>query len=149
MKTIKSILEDDLKFALRNKLSSMRNIVRQINVRINSYEKENNVDATDSTIISFIVAELKELNVTAEYATGDLASEIAAQKLYLLKFDEYKPEALNVSTVKGIVESLIKEHSLEVSIKNMGFIMNKIKKSYKNQDNKFISGIVKEILNKK
>lgn len=146
MKTIKEILVNDLKFAIKMKLPSMRNIVRQINTRINSYEKDNNVDATDSTIINFMVTELKELNATAEHATGDLASEIAAQKLYLLKFDEYKPKALNASSVKEIVANLVKEHSLEVSMNSMGFIMNQIKKSYKNQDNKFISGVVKEIL---
>jgi len=143
---IKEILEKDLKNAIQKGWSHEKNVIRQLYVRINKFEKENDIIVTEEVLLGLISKELKEVYATAEHAKGNLAIACEDQILYLMKFDIYRPKAMNVKEIEDYLLDVLDTSGMERSMKSMKYLITIFKERNPGQDMKIVSGIIKKVL---
>lgn len=68
MKNLKEVVAHDLRRAMVEKEGWKKDVLRQVKVRVDSFEKEHGDTATDKVWYSSINTELKQLNQTLDYA---------------------------------------------------------------------------------
>ncbi|AOR22986.1 GatB/YqeY domain-containing protein [Clostridium taeniosporum] len=149
MPTIKEKLQEDWKASLKAKDKFRANTISTAKSAILLVEKTDNVKLEDDEVINILAKEVKQRRESMlEFEKGnrqDLVDQCKAELEILL---EYLPQQLSEEEIKQIVKDSADEMGAS-SIKDMGKVMSAIRpKIVGRADNKLVSQIVKEYLNK-
>ena len=145
--SLKDMLFNDLKQAMKDKDTAKKEIVPMVRAGVLQIEKDQKTEADDSVVITVITKEIKKLaDVIPDFERGgrdDLIGE-AKRKMDILK--AYLPEQLSEDEIKEAVLAAVKETGA-VSPKDMGKVMGAVTAKTKGRaDNKLVSRIVMEVL---
>jgi len=147
--SLKEILFQDMKEAMRTKDTMRKNTVQLVRGGILQIEKDQKVELDDEGVLDVIAKELKKrrdsLPDFEKSGRVDLIDSLNKEIQILL---EYLPTQLSESEIKTIVEETIGEVSA-VTMKDMGKVMVAITPKIKGKaDGKIVSSLVKELLTK-
>ena len=147
--SLKEILFQDMKEAMRTKDTMRKNTVQLVRGGILQIEKDQKVELDDEGVLDVIAKELKKrrdsLPDFEKSGRVDLIDSLNKEIQILL---EYLPTQLSESEIKTIVEEAIGEVSA-VTMKDMGKVMAAITPKIKGKaDGKIVSSLVKELLTK-
>lgn len=147
--SLKEQLFSDLKEAMREKDTLRKDTIQIVRAAILQIEKDEKIVLDDFGVIDVISKELKKRNdVLPDYEKSgreDSVKEILRQ-VELLK--SYLPKQLSENEIESIVASVIEKLNAS-SMKDMGAVMAAVTPELKGKaDNKTISSIVKNLLNK-
>lgn len=144
--SLKDILMEDLKDAMRNKDTIKKNTITLVRAAIQNEEIASKKDAlSDEEIIGIISKEVKERRgAIEEFKKGDrqdLVEESEKEIEFLLK---YLPEQLTKEELENIVKEVIEDVGA-TSLKDMGKIMGSIMPKIKGRaDGNMVNEIVQD-----
>ncbi len=145
--SLKEILADDLKSAMKDKDIVRKNTVQMVRAGVLQIEKDKKVTLDDEGVLEVIAKQLKQrkdsLPDYEKSGREDLVAELKAEIDVLMK---YLPEQLTKEELEVIVANAIKETNAS-SIKDMGKIMAFVMPKTKGRaDGKMINEIAKAML---
>ena len=145
--SLKEILADDLKSAMKDKDIVRKNTVQMVRAGVLQIEKDKKVTLDDDGVLEVIAKQLKQrkdsLPDYEKSGREDLVAELKAEIDVLMK---YLPEQLTKEELEVIVADAIKETGAS-SIKDMGKIMAFVMPKTKGRaDGKTINEIAKAML---
>ncbi len=148
--SLKEQLLADLKEAMKQKDTILKDTVQMVRAGILQIEKDKKIELDDDGVVDVIAKELKKCyDVLPDYNKSgrqDLIDELN-QKVQILK--SYLPEQLTVDEVKVIVADAVKEANA-LTMKDMGKVMSLVQPKVKGRaDGKVVSDIVKQFLTNK
>jgi len=145
--SLKEILANDLKSAMKEKDVIRKNTVQMVRSAILQYEKDNLTELDENGVLDIIAKELKKRkDVLPEYEKsgredliGDIKREIEVLLVYL-------PKQLTETELENIIKESISETGA-TSIKDIGKIMQNVMPKTKGRaDGKMINTIVRKLL---
>ena len=147
--SLKEILADDLKSAMKDKDIIRKNVVQMVRAAVLQVEKDNKVTLDDDGVLDVIAKQLKQrrdsLPDYEKSGREDLIAELKAEMDVLMK---YLPEQLSEDELRTIVEAAIASTGAS-SMKDMGKVMSEVMPKVKGRaDGKMINEIAKAILTK-
>lgn len=145
--SLKEQLFADLKEAMKQKDTILKDTVQMVRAGILQIEKDKKIELDDDGVIEVVAKELKKCyDVLPDYEKSgrqDLIEELN-KKIEILK--SYLPEQLTEDAVKQIVSDAISEVGAQ-SMKDMGKVMTIVSSKTKGRaDGKVVSDIVKKLL---
>lgn len=146
--SLKELLFNDLKVAMKEKDTIRKEVIQIVRAGILQIEKDEKIDnLDDDSVLTVISKEIKKINdVMPDFQKAqrqDLVDE-ANKKIELLK--AYLPEQLSEAEIEEIVAEAIKSVGA-VSIRDMGKVMGVVTAKTKGKaDNKLVSDVVKKTL---
>ena len=145
--SLKEILANDLKVAMKEKDVIKKNTVQMVRSAILQFEKDNLTELDENGVLEIIAKELKKRkDVLPEYEKSgrdDLINDIKREIEVLLA---YLPEQLTEEELEVIIKDAINETGAE-SIKDIGKIMQNVMPKTKGRaDGKMINAIVRKLL---
>ncbi|MBQ3038296.1 MAG: GatB/YqeY domain-containing protein [Clostridia bacterium] len=147
--SLKEILADDLKAAMKDKDTIRKNVVQMVRAAVLQVEKDNKVTLDDDGVLEVIAKQLKQrrdsLPDYEKSGREDLIADLKAEMDVLMK---YLPEQLSEDELRTIVETAIESIGAS-SMKDMGKVMSEVMPKVKGRaDGKMINEIAKTILTK-
>lgn len=147
--SLKEQLFADLKEAMKQKDTILKDTVQMVRAGILQIEKDKKIELDDDGVIDVVAKELKKCyDVLPDYKKSgrtDLIDELN-RRCEILK--SYLPEQLTEDEIKAIVEKAISEADAR-SMKDMGKVMAIVSPKVKGRaDNKTVGEIVKKSLQK-
>lgn len=147
--SLKEILADDLKSAMKDKDIIRKNVVQMVRAAVLQVEKDNKVTLDDDGVLDVIAKQLKQrrdsLPDYEKSGREDLIADLKAEMDVLMK---YLPEQLTEDELRTIVEAAIDSTGAS-SMKDMGKVMSEVMPKVKGRaDGKMINEIAKAILTK-
>jgi len=145
--SLKEILANDLKSAMKEKDVIRKNTVQMVRSAILQYEKDNLTELDENGVLDIIAKELKKRkDVLPEYEKsgredliGDIKREIEVLLVYL-------PKQLTETELENNIKESISETGA-TSIKDIGKIMQNVMPKTKGRaDGKMINTIVRKLL---
>ncbi len=145
--SLKEILAEDLKSAMKDKDTVRKNTVQMVRAAVLQYEKDKKVTLDDEGVLEVVAKQLKQrkdsLPDYEKSGRDDLIAELKAEIDVLMK---YLPEQLTKEELEVIVKEAI-ESTGASSIKDMGKIMASVMPKTKGRaDGKMINEIAKAML---
>lgn len=145
--SLKEILANDLKVAMKEKDVIKKNTVQMVRSAILQFEKDNLTELDENGVLEIIAKELKKRkDVLPEYEKSgrdDLINDIKREIEVLLA---YLPEQLTEEELEVIIKDAINETGAE-SVKDIGKIMQNVMPKTKGRaDGKMINAIVRKLL---
>ena len=145
--SLKEILANDLKVAMKGKDVIKKNTVQMVRSAILQFEKDNLTELDENGVLEIIAKELKKRkDVLPEYEKSgrdDLINDIKREIEVLLS---YLPEQLTEEELEVIIKEAISETGAE-SVKDIGKIMQNVMPKTKGRaDGKMINTIVRKLL---
>ena len=145
--SLKEILAEDLKSAMKDKDTVRKNTVQMVRAAVLQFEKDKKVTLDDEGVLEVIAKQLKQrkdsLPDYEKSGRDDLIAELKAEIDVLMK---YLPEQLTKEELEVIVKEAIVETGAS-SIKDMGKIMATVMPKTKGRaDGKMINEIAKAML---
>ena len=145
--SLKEILANDLKVAMKEKDVIKKNTVQMVRSAILQFEKDNLTELDENGVLEIIAKELKKRkDVLPEYEKSgrdDLINDIKREIEVLLS---YLPEQLTEEELEVIIKDAISETGAE-SVKDIGKIMQNVMPKTKGRaDGKMINTIVRKLL---
>lgn len=146
--SLKDLLADDLKSAMKDKDIVRKNTVQMVRAGVLQIEKDKKVTLDDEGVLEVIAKQLKQrkdsLPDYEKSGREDLVAELKAEIDVLMK---YLPEQLTEEELRVIVADAISQTNAS-SIKDMGKIMAFVMPKTKGRaDGKLINEIAKAMLN--
>lgn len=121
--SLKEVLAQDLKVAMKDKDTIRKNAVQSIRAAVLQTEKDNRIELDDDGIIGVIAKELKKRkDVLPDYEKSGRDDLIAELKKEIEVLTGYLPSQLSQEELDGIVKEAI-ERLGATSMKDMGKIM--------------------------
>ena len=141
---LKEKLLEDMKVAMRDKLTVRKNVIQMVRAAILQVEKDKQIQLEDEQIIQIIAKESKRrkdsLSDYEKSGRQDLISQIN-EEIEILA--EYLPKPLTREEIEKIIEEII-EQTQATTIKDMGKVMKVAKeKMGATADGKTINEVVK------
>lgn len=145
--SLKEILANDLKTAMKEKDIVRKNTVQMIRAGVLQIEKDNKVTLDDDGVIEVIAKQLKQrkdsLPDYEKSGRSDLIAELKAEIGYLTA---YLPEQLSEEELTVIVKDAIAQVGAE-TVKDMGKVMGAVMPKTKGRaDGRMINEIAKKLL---
>ena len=145
--SLKKLLMDDMKTAMREKDRLRKSTITLLRSDIKRYEVDKRKEITEDGIIDLISKQIKQKkSAILDFKRGgreDLVQEAEAEIEVLMK---YLPAQLTEDELKEIISNAISELKAE-SMKDMGKVMGLVKPIIKGKaDGKMASDIVKALL---
>ncbi len=145
--SLKEQLLADLKEAMKQKDTILKDTVQMVRAGILQIEKDKKIELDDDGVIEVVAKELKKCNdVLPDYEKSgrqDLIDELN-KKVEILK--SYLPEQLTIDEVKVIVADAVNETGAS-TMKDMGKVMALVQPKVKGRaDGKVVSDVVKQAL---
>jgi len=146
--SIKALLMDDLKIAMKSKNVLLKSVITMLRAEIKQIEVDTREELADDDIIEIIAKQIKvKQSAMEDFKNGgrdDLADEAQAE-VDLLK--KYLPEQLTREELESIIKEVVAEVGAS-SMKDMGKVMGMVNPKVKGKaDGKTVSEIVKSLLN--
>ena len=125
--SLKTILMEDMKTAMRNKNSIALSTIRLINAAIKQYEVDNRIEVDDTKVMEIINKMIKQRKDSAKIYTEagrmDLANKEYAEIDVL---NHYLPEMLSHEAIQAEVTAVIAETGA-TNMTDMGKVMSALK----------------------
>lgn len=146
--SLKEVLMEDMKDAMRNKNVIKKNTVTMVRAAIQRKEVDERIDLSDDAILEIIAKQLKEKKMAIdEFEKGhrqDLIDLTEKEIEFLL---EYLPEQLSEDEIEKIVIETIEEVNAQ-SMKDIGLIMKAVMPKVKGKtDGNTVNRIIKKRFN--
>lgn len=145
--TLKDLLSQNLKEAMKDKDQLRMLVIRSIKSDIGYKEVELKRDLTDGEVEDVIVKMIKSRKDSCEqYEKGNRLDLAEIEKNEIKILETYLPKALSQEELTEIVKKFKEELNI-TSVKDMGKLMKAVSQEVGNKaDGKTISSIVKQLL---
>lgn len=145
---MKETLASDLKEAMRNHDTIVKNTIQSIRAAILQEEKDTQKEMTDADIENIIMKEKKKRQDALEQFKKANRDDLISQTEREIQILEgYLPEQISIEDLELDVAKIINRVDAH-SIKDMGIVMRAAKEQFGNQvDGKVLSEMVKQKLN--
>ena len=148
--SLKDLLMDDLKVAMRDKDVIRKSVVTMLRAAVKQIEVDQRIELDDEAVIDIITKQIKQKNnAIVEFRNGarqDLV-ELTEKEIEILM--KYLPEQLDEAEVTRIVEEAIQTTGA-TSMKDMGKVMGIITNATKGKaDGKLVADLVKKLLSQR
>lgn len=145
--TFKEVLLSDMKEAMRNHDTIVKNTIQSIRAYILQEEKDKQIETTDKDVENIIMKEKKKRQDALEqFEKAGREDLIMQTKREIQILEGYLPEQISPEDLELEVAKIINQVDAH-SIKDMGIVMRAAKEQFGNQvDGKELSGIVKRKL---
>jgi uncharacterized protein YqeY len=145
--SLKEILLEDMKTAMREKDTLKKNAIQMVRSAILQVEKDNRVTLDDDSIIDVIGKEVKKrrdsLSEFEKSGRQDLIDNLKTEIDVLM---QYLPEQLSEEELEKIVKQAVQDTGAS-SMKDIGKVMQAVMPNVKGRaDGKIINQIIKKIL---
>ncbi len=145
--SLKDLLMDDLKVAMRDKDVVRKSVVTMLRAAVKQVEVDQRIELDDEAIIDIIAKQIKQKNnAIIEFNNGNRQDlvELTEKEIEILM--KYLPEQLDESEVARIVEEAIQTTGA-MSMKDMGKVMGIVTNATKGKaDGKLVADLVKKLL---
>ncbi len=145
--SLKDLLMDDLKVAMRDKDVVRKSVVTMLRAAVKQVEVDQRIELDDEAIIDIIAKQIKQKNnAIVEFNNGNRQDlvELTEKEIEILM--KYLPEQLDESEVARIVEEAIQTTGA-MSMKDMGKVMGIVTNATKGKaDGKLVADLVKKLL---
>lgn len=146
--SLKEVLMEDMKDAMRNKNVIKKNTITMVRAAIQRKEVDERIDLSDDAILEVIEKQLKEKKMAIdEFKKGDRQDlvDLTLEEIeFLLK---YLPEQLSEDEIEKIVIETIEEVNAQ-SMKDIGLIMKAVMPKVKGRtDGNTVNKIIKKRFN--
>lgn len=121
-------IQQNIKDAMKNKNTTLKDVLKQVQTKVQATAKEKKVEITDEIVIDAVNKELKQLNQTLDAVKSKPDSELfksTVEKINILK--TYLPEQLSDDEIRAEVEKVISENADVPKGKLTGMIMKQLK----------------------
>ncbi len=121
-------ITSNIKDAMREKNSTLKDVLKQVQAKAQATAKENKTEITDEIVINSINKELKQLNQTLEAVKSKPESDLfksTMEKITILK--GYLPEQLSEDEIAKEIRRIIFENEGTPSGKLTGIVMKQLK----------------------
>ena len=145
--SLKQLLKDDLKSAMRDKEITKRDSIRAINTLIKQIEVDERKELDDNEIIKLIQKGIKQREeAISQYKDASRDDLVQKEQEQIDIFSLYLPKQLSDEELQSILKEIIIEVGA-TSMKDMGKIMNPAKEKIGGSaDGKRINEMVKTLL---
>ncbi len=145
--SLKEKLLQDLKEAMKEKDSVLKDTIQIVRAGVLQIEKDNKVELDDEGIMEVISKEIKKRNdVLPDYERSGREDSILEIKRQIEILKAYLPQQLSENEIEQIVKEAINELGA-TSPKDMGKVMKVVTPKVKGRaDNKIVSELVKKNL---
>ncbi|GAB6109552.1 GatB/YqeY domain-containing protein [Fusibacter bizertensis] len=145
--SLKVLLMDDLKVAMRDKDVVRKSVVTMLRAAIKQIEVDQRIELDDEAIIDIIAKQIKQKNnAIVEFASGNRQDLVDLTKNEIELLMKYLPTQLTEDEVKVIVDEAIASTGAS-TMKDMGKVMGIVTNATKGRaDGKLISDLVKKAL---
>lgn len=145
--SLKDLLMDDLKVAMREKDALRKSVVTMLRAAVKQIEVDQRIELEDDAIIDIIAKQIKQKNnAIVEFQNGNRQDlvDLTNQEIQILM--KYLPEQLSEDEVFAIVKEAIQQTGAS-SMKDMGKVMGIVTNATKGKaDGKLIADLVKKAL---
>ena len=145
--SLKELLMDDLKIAMREKDTIRKSVVTMLRAAVKQIEVDQRIELDDEAIIDIIAKQIKQKNnAIVEFRNGERQDLVDLTEKEIEILMTYLPEQLSEEEVYQLVADAI--HSTgATSMKDMGKVMGIVTNATKGKaDGKLISELVKKAL---
>ncbi|MDH8678406.1 GatB/YqeY domain-containing protein [Fusibacter bizertensis] len=145
--SLKDLLMDDLKVAMRDKDVVKKSVVTMLRAAIKQIEVDQRIELDDEAIIEIIAKQIKQKNnAIVEFDNGNRQDLVDLTKNEIEFLMKYLPEQLSPDEVKVIVDEAIATTGA-TTMKDMGKVMGIVTNATKGKaEGKLISDLVKKAL---
>ncbi len=145
--SLKDLLMDDLKVAMRDKDVVKKSVVTMLRAAIKQIEVDQRIELDDEAIIDIIAKQIKQKNnAIVEFANGSRQDLVDLTNNEIELLMKYLPEQLTEDEVKVIVADAIATTGAS-NMKDMGKVMGIVTNATKGKaEGKLISDLVKKAL---
>lgn len=147
--TLKEILMNDMKTAMRDKDVLTKNVITMARAAILQVEKDNKIELDEAGVIDVISKQVKQRrDALTDFTKGERQDlmDLTNQEIEILL--KYLPQQLTKEELTAIVKAAVDKLNI-TEIKEMGKVMAEVMPQVKGKaDGKAINEIVKELLTK-
>ena len=148
--SLKDLLMDDLKVAMREKDTIRKSVVTMLRAAVKQIEVDQRIELDDDAIIDIIAKQIKQKNnAIVEFQNGNRQDlvDLTEKEIELLMV--YLPEQLSEEEVVKMVQDAINETGA-TTMKDMGKVMGIVTNASKGKaDGKLVADLVKKALTPK
>jgi hypothetical protein len=145
--SLKDLLMDDLKVAMRDKDAIKKSVVTMLRAAVKQIEVDQRIELDDEAIIDIIAKQIKQKKgAIIEFNNGNRQDLVDLTEKEIEILMNYLPEQLSEGEVVKIVEEAIVQTGAS-SMKDMGKVMGIVTNATKGKaDGKLIADLVKQAL---
>lgn len=134
---------NDIKTAMKEKDTDKKDVLKQVQIKVQADSKENKKEITDEMVLSAITKELKQLNQTKEAIASKPDTPLYQSTNYKIGIlDTYLPEQMSVEEIKAEITKLMIDNPNVTGGKLTGLVMKALKGK---ADNKTIKECIDKI----
>lgn len=134
---------NDIKTAMKEKDTDKKDVLKQVQIKVQADSKENKKEITDEMVLSAITKELKQLNQTKDAIASKPDTPLyqsTKRKIGIL--GTYLPEQMSVEEIKAEIKKLMMDNPDVTGGKLTGLVMKALKGK---ADNKTIKECIDKI----
>jgi uncharacterized protein YqeY len=145
--SLKDVLMDDLKVAMRDKDKLRKSTITMLRAAIKQIEVDERIELDDAAVIDIIVKQIKQKNnAIDEFRKGERQDLVDMTHEEIRILMNYMPEQLSEEAISEIVQEAIVKTGAS-SMKDMGKVMGIITDATKGKaDGKIVADLVKKAL---
>jgi len=145
--SLKDLLMDDLKVAMREKDTIRKSVVTMLRAAVKQIEVDQRIDVDDDAIIDIIAKQIKQKNnAIVEFQNGNRQDLVDLTEKEIEILMVYLPEQLSEEEVVKMVQDAINTTGA-TTMKDMGKVMGIVTNASKGKaDGKIVSDLVKKAL---
>lgn len=145
--SLKELLMDDLKVAMRDKDKLRKSVITMLRSAIKQVEVDERIELDDAAVIEIIAKQIKQKhNAIVEFKNGNRQDLVDATEAEIDILMKYLPEQLSVEEVQAIVNDAIDKTGAK-NMKDMGKVMGIVTNATKGvADGKVVADLVKKAL---
>lgn len=134
---------NDIKTAMKEKDTDKKDVLKQVQIKVQADSKENKKEITDEMVLSAITKELKQLNQTKDAIASKPDTPLYQSTNYKIGIlDTYLPEQMSVEEIKAEIKKLMIDNPNVTGGKLTGLVMKALKGK---ADNKTIKECIDKI----
>lgn len=134
---------NDIKTAMKEKDTDKKDVLKQVQIKVQADSKENKKEITDEMVLSAITKELKQLNQTKEAIASKPDTPLYQSTNYKIGIlGTYLPEQMSVEEIKAEITKLMIDNPNVTGGKLTGLVMKALKGK---ADNKTIKECIDKI----
>lgn len=145
--SLKDVLMDDLKVAMRDKDKLRKSAITMLRAAIKQIEVDERIELDDAAVIDIIAKQIKQKNnAIEEFRKGERQDLVDMTQEEIKILLAYMPEQLSEEAISEIVEETILKTGAS-SMKDMGKVMGIVTNATKGKaDGKIVADLVKKAL---
>jgi uncharacterized protein YqeY len=145
--SLKDVLMDDLKVAMRDKDKLRKSTITMLRAAIKQIEVDERIELDDAAVIDIIAKQIKQKNnAIEEFRKGERQDLVDMTQEEIKILLTYMPEQLSEEAISEIVDETILKTGAS-SMKDMGKVMGIVTNATKGKaDGKIVADLVKKAL---